>query len=100
MEQRTAHLCRRDDRPGRVQPLLARVPDWNAFLASGLEREVEIQLRKHQSTGRPLGSDEFVEQIERRIGRSLRPGTPGQLRREAAAGVETGGAEMRMVSPD
>jgi putative transposase len=85
-----AHLRQRDDGLVRVQPLLDRVPDWDNFLSSGPQPEVEIDLRKHQTTGRPLGSDEFVEEMEQRIGRSLRPAKPGRPRRAAAVGFETG----------
>ncbi len=95
-----AHLLRRDGALGRVQPLLDRVPDWGAFLGVGRECDLEAELRKHQSTGRPLGSDEFVEEMERRSGRSLRPGKAGRPRRQAAGGVVRPGAEMSMVSLD
>lgn len=95
-----AHLKKRDDSLVRVRPMLEQVPDWNAFLACGPEPEVESALRRHQSTGRPLGSDDFVLEMEQRIGRSLRPGKPGRPRLEEAVRIASVNEKMRMVSPD
>jgi putative transposase len=68
-----AHLAGRDDRLVRVEPLLSRVPDWRGFLGEATASEAAVDLRRHQSTGRPLGSEEFIQQIEVRTGRLLRP---------------------------
>ena len=38
--------------------------------------ETEDGLRRHERTGRPLGSDEFVVELEERLGRRLRPRRP------------------------
>jgi putative transposase len=80
--------------------LLDRVPDWGAFLSGGREGELDMKLRNHQSTGRPLGSDDFVEEMERRSGRRLRPGKAGRPRREPARDLGRRRTEMRMVSPE
>jgi hypothetical protein len=39
-----------------------------------------------ESTGRPLGSDEFIADLERRLRRSLRPGKRGPRPRATAPG--------------
>ena len=68
-----AHLVARDDALVHVHPLLERVPDWRTFLGRGVTADTASELRKHQSTGRPLGNEDFVLDLERRIGRELRP---------------------------
>ncbi|MDH3597367.1 MAG: transposase [Rhodospirillales bacterium] len=72
-----AHLAGKDDALVAVAPLLELVPDWRAFLAGGLEEEALEALRRHTRTGRPLGSPAFLEALEARLGRRLRPGKPG-----------------------
>jgi len=72
-----AHLLGRDDRLVRVAPLLARAGDWSSFLGQGGNAEESESLRKHESTGRPLGGGAFVEDLERLLGRVLRPRAPG-----------------------
>ena len=72
-----AHLLGRDDGLARVAPLLERRPDWAAFLAGGLATDLVGDLRRHQRTGRPLGSDEFVGDVERGLRRLLRPDKRG-----------------------
>ncbi|MEI7931693.1 MAG: transposase, partial [Alphaproteobacteria bacterium] len=54
-------------------PLLALEPDWQAFLAAGLPEEDLQTLRAGERTGRPLGSDAFIKDLETRAGRSLAP---------------------------
>jgi len=38
-------------------------------------------LRRHERTGRPLGSEEFVTDVEGCLGRELRPKRPGRKRK-------------------
>lgn len=72
-----AHLAGRDDGVVAVAPLLALVPDWAAYLAGGLEPETIEAIRRHTQSGRPLGSGHFVERLEARLGRVLKPGKRG-----------------------
>jgi putative transposase len=72
-----AHLEGRDDGLVEVAPLLDLVPDWRAFLARGLDDDALETLRRHSRTGRPLGSPAFLEALEARLGRRVRPGKPG-----------------------
>lgn len=78
-----AHLSGRDDGLVKVAPMLGRIADWAAFLRTETEAEEMIDIRKHQSTGRPLGDERFVTELEEKVGRPLRPQRPrGQPRRE------------------
>ena len=72
-----AHLSGEDDVLVKVAPLLELVPNWREFLAAGME-DTEIDLlRRHERTGRPLGSNAFLRRLEKRVGRVLRPMKPG-----------------------
>jgi putative transposase len=78
-----AHIAGRDDGLVKVQPLLASNGDWAAFLGEGMQHDDSNLLRKHQTTGRPLGSDAFVDELERILGRALRPLKRGRKATEA-----------------
>jgi dienelactone hydrolase len=58
-------------------PLVAEVMDWRGFLGQEEDQEVLRRLRRHGRTGRPLGSPEFVTDVERRLARILAPHRPG-----------------------
>jgi len=51
--------------------LLDDITDWRAFL--GCASETPDVIRKHTRTGRPLGDEAFIDQLEEVTGRSLRP---------------------------
>jgi putative transposase len=38
--------------------------NWQLFLSGSVEDEQMIDIRKHERTGRPLGSESFVESLE------------------------------------
>lgn len=71
-----AHLAGVDDPLVKVEPLLALVPDWAKFLQLTSPEEVET-LQRHERTGRPLGNDSFIGDLETALGRVLRPQKPG-----------------------
>jgi len=76
-----AHLTGRSD--GVVHParIAAVLPDPQTFLSQGPDqREIEL-VRRHQKVGRPLGEDDFVDDLERITGRRLRAGQTGRKRR-------------------
>ena len=88
-----AHLLGCDDGLVRVAPMLERVCDWAALLGTSPTDDVVGQLRQHQTTGRPLGGDAFVERIEQGLGRQLKPQKAGR--------PHSGGyREIRIVSPN
>jgi len=47
------------------------------FSAKAPIAEDSHSLRRHERTGRPLGSDAFVDDLERVLGRALKPRPPG-----------------------
>lgn len=72
-----AHAKGMDDALVKTAPLQARVHDWRLFVQEPVsERQME-NLRRHERTGRPLGDDPFIEQLESTIGRDLRKKKPG-----------------------
>ncbi len=57
--------------------MLERISDWNAYLSEGDDEILIAQMQQNLRTGRPLGSNEFVDRLEKRLGRALRPKKPG-----------------------
>jgi putative transposase len=73
-----AHLAGRDDELARVAPLLSLVSEWRSLLNRPWPSEDWETLRQHERTGRPLGSPEFVADLERVLGRPLGPQRRGR----------------------
>ena len=46
-------------------PLAERIDDWNLLLETSEPALVVEKLRKHSSTGRPLGDDAFISRVEK-----------------------------------
>jgi putative transposase len=59
-------------------PVLDRVPDFAALLASGEDETLSAVLRRSESTGRPLGSSAFLDRIEVSLGRDPKPRKRGR----------------------
>lgn len=61
-------------------PMAALVADWELYLngGEGEQKDAEEALRRHGRIGRPLGSESFVERLERITGRRLRPRRVGR----------------------
>jgi putative transposase len=72
-----AHAAGEDDRLVTVRPLVREVDDWRGFLLGGLDPDEAALIRRHERTGRPLGSPGFIGRLERALGRSLRRRKPG-----------------------
>ena len=77
-----AHLDGREDGLTSLEPLRAEVKDWRAFLAAGLKEREADDLRRHARTGRPLGDAGFVAEMEKVLGRRLRPAKRGPKKAE------------------
>jgi len=58
--------------------MLDDVTDWRAFLS--MDEKARAEVRKSTRTGRPLGSERFMDQLEALTGRSLRPRKRGPKR--------------------
>jgi putative transposase len=74
--------------PGNSNPLLAE-QTWLAtderrgyadFLAAG-DDEMDADIRRATRTGRPFGSEAFIDQMELSLNQRLRPRTPGHPRK-------------------
>jgi len=72
-----AHMAGHNDDLVKVAPMLGFVGDWGAFLGQEVSTQAADLLRLHERTGRPLGSDHFIGQLEQTLGRRLRRRKPG-----------------------
>ncbi len=72
-----AHLKGKDDGLVRVGPLLEMAGSWRRLLTSAVSEEELREFREHERTGRVLGSEEFQERLEKKLGRVLRRQKPG-----------------------
>ena len=73
-----AHLRRQDDGLVTVRPLLERVDSFADFLEVPADPERVAALTKGQTIGRPLMGDQELGELEKRLGRTLRPGKRGR----------------------
>ena len=71
-----AHLEGKDDGITKVAPLLEIVGNWGDLFSLSSAQEAYL-LHRHERTGRPMGAAAFVEGLEKRMGRVLRPQKPG-----------------------
>ena len=76
-----AHLDRADDGVTALDPLVALVPDWAAFLDEGLDAPMLETIRRHVLSGRPLGTAAYLDALGRLLGRDVRPRPRGRPRR-------------------
>jgi len=72
-----AHLGRRDDGVTTLAPVRERYPDFANFLSEESDAEMIEQLRSAETVGRPLGNRKFLDMLERKTRRILRPAKPG-----------------------
>ena len=64
------HLAGVDDALVTVRPVLDRVPHLKALLEADAEEDLS-DLRRAETTGRPLGAPEFVSGLEKKLGRTI-----------------------------
>jgi len=72
------YLSGKSDPLTSVSALNKRIHDWREFLGQGVDAVVAEKLRKHECTGRPLGSETFVIKLEGILDRLLKPKKPGR----------------------
>ena len=70
-----AHVKGKDDRLVKAKPLVEMVDGWDAYLHES--DETWDSIRRHERTGRPLGSPKFVAGLEKITGRELAKRPPG-----------------------
>ena len=69
-----AHLAGKDDKLVKVAPVLERYGDFASFLGESVDDEPGFKrLRQSESTGRPLGSEEWMDKLEKMTGKRLKP---------------------------
>ena len=74
-----AHISGYNDKLVKVTPLLEMTGSgWKDFLSIAIRKEERAEMRKHEQTGRPLGSESFVESLENMLGRTLKPKRAGR----------------------
>ncbi len=73
-----AHLSGEDDELVSVRPVLDRFPDFAGLLESAEDEARTAALRAVESIGRPLGTARWIDQIELRLDRPVRPGKRGR----------------------
>jgi putative transposase len=85
-----AHLSGKDDKLVEVAPILVRYGNFTAFLDESTVDDPGFKhLRHSETTGRPLGSEEWIERLEKMTGNTLKPQKRGPKTkdREASRGI-------------
>jgi len=73
-----AHFAGKDDHVVKVAPALARIGDFKSFLGDEFDEAFTYAaLRKAETIGRPVGSREWLLDMECRTGLALLPGKRG-----------------------
>lgn len=73
-----AHLAGEDDHVVTVAPALDRIGDFRAFLGEAFDEAFTYAaLRRAETLGRPVGSREWLEDMQQKTGLSLIPGKRG-----------------------
>jgi len=78
-----AHVNEKDDGLVTVRPLLDRVDDVREFMTAAPRHELEYALEKGQSIGRPLMEEGALKELERKLGRTIRPAKRGRPSKKA-----------------
>lgn len=61
--------------------LVEEIGDWESYLSVCDDENSIFTIRKHLSTGRPLGNDRFIYKLEKLTGRTLKKKKPGPQKR-------------------
>ena len=54
------------------------IHDWENYLSRPMDKDEMNQIQRHLQTGRPRGSHIFLDNVEQKIGRSVRPQKRGR----------------------
>ncbi len=66
-----AHVFQRKDALCQEQWLANEIGDWKQYLCEGSSDQEVKMFQKHALTGKPLGSDAFIETLEKLSGKEL-----------------------------
>ena len=72
-----AHVYGEDDELLSDFQLTSEIPDWASYLRKKTSESETKLFRSHAQNGLPLGGNEFVDNLERMLGRKLRKKKPG-----------------------
>lgn len=72
-----ANMLNKNDRLVERPSLPLIVGDWSRFVTEKQEADLPEIIRRHERTGRPLGGDGFIRELEEQTGRVLRKSKPG-----------------------
>ena len=73
-----AHVLRVKDELLADFDLTSSISDWALYLKDETsESDIEL-IKSHEKSGRPLGDDKFLDELEKKTGRSLRKKKPGR----------------------
>jgi putative transposase len=84
-----AHLAGEDDELVRVGPLLSRVPNFADMLSGPGDEEIVQRIERALTIGRPLGSQMWLDDLERKLGRKLKAQTRGPKAKSADDDTQT-----------
>jgi putative transposase len=86
-----AHLAGGDDGVVKTAPLLHRIGDFAAFLDASVDEAAAFgPLRRAEKTGRPVGGEAWIRQLEREARRPLAPRRRGPKPRDHSAASQPG----------
>jgi putative transposase len=71
------HLGEEKNQLLTTSPLGQIMSNWNDFLSSECDAWQNENIRRAERSGRPLGCDSFVDELEKRLNRRLRKKNPG-----------------------
>jgi putative transposase len=61
--------------------LALTIPDWGAYLREEMSETDVNLIRSHAKSGRPLGDEEFLDELEKKAGRILRKKRKGRKKK-------------------
>lgn len=71
------HVNGKEDPLVKHSPLVEMVDDWKSYLSEAPCISMTAALKQAERTGRPLGCDKFVAELENTLGRMLKKNKPG-----------------------
>jgi putative transposase len=72
------HVLKKEDPVLSFFYLMGEIKDWGQYLTIEESKDDLKLMRKHGTTGRPLGSKEFIEHWSVRLGKDLKPKKVGR----------------------
>lgn len=79
-----SHIFKKSDILIDYKPLVEKIDSWKDFLNEAIGQDTKEKLQKHERTGRPLGSEQFLEKLESITGLELKPKKPGPRKKDVS----------------